>query len=101
RTLAEAGAAARAAGVDSVVGFGGGSALDSAKCAALLAAPCGSVRDDVNAPLGRATPPPGPLLPLVAIPTTAGTGSEVTAVAVLDLPDERVKTGIGPPLLRT
>jgi alcohol dehydrogenase class IV len=99
-TLAEAGAAARAAGVDGVVGFGGGSALDSAKVAALLAAHGGSVRDYVNAPLGRATPPPGPLLPLVAIPTTAGTGSEVTAVAVLDLPDERVKTGIAHPLLR-
>ena len=95
-----AGAAAREAGVDGVIGLGGGSALDTAKVAALLAAHGGAVRDYVNAPLGRATAPPGPLLPLLAIPTTAGTGSEVTAVAVLDLPDEKVKTGIAHPLLR-
>ncbi|MFN8222101.1 MAG: hydroxyacid-oxoacid transhydrogenase [Gaiellales bacterium] len=99
-TLARAGAAAREAGVDGVIGLGGGSALDTAKTAALLGAHGGKVRDYVNAPLGRALAPPGPLLPLLAVPTTAGTGSEVTAVAVLDLPDERVKTGIAHPLLR-
>ncbi len=99
-TLAAAGAAARAEGVDGVIGLGGGSALDTSKVAALLATHGGAVRDYVNAPLGRALAPPGPLLPLLAIPTTSGTGSEVTAVAVLDLPDERVKTGIAHPLLR-
>ena len=99
-TLADAGAAARAAGVDGVIGLGGGSALDAAKVAALLGAHGGRVRDYVNAPLGAAQAPPGPILPLLAIPTTAGTGSEVTAVAVLDLPDEHVKTGIAHPLLR-
>ncbi len=99
-TLAQAGAAAREADVDGVVGIGGGSALDTAKVAALLATHGGRVRDYVNAPLGGALAPPGPLLPLLAVPTTAGTGSEVTAVAVLDLPDERVKTGIAHPLLR-
>ena len=99
-TLELAGTAAREARVDGVIGFGGGSALDTAKVAALLGAHGGSVRDYVNAPLGGALAPPGPLLPLLAIPTTAGTGSEVTAVAVLDLPDEKVKTGIAHPLLR-
>jgi len=99
-TLAEAGAAARAAGVDGVIGLGGGSALDAAKVAALLGTHGGVVRDYVNAPLGGALAPPGPLMPLLAIPTTAGTGSEVTAVAVLDLPDERVKTGIAHARLR-
>lgn len=99
-TLEHAGTAAREAGVDGVVGLGGGSALDTAKVAALLGAHGGHVRDYVNAPLGGALAPPGPLLPLLAVPTTAGTGSEVTAVAVLDLPDEKVKTGIAHPLLR-
>lgn len=99
-TFADAGSAAREAGVDGVIGLGGGSALDAAKVAALLGAHGGRVRDYVNAPLGAAQAPPGPILPLLAIPTTAGTGSEVTAVAVLDLPDEHVKTGIAHPLLR-
>ena len=99
-TLAEVGAAARAAGMDGVIGLGGGSALDAAKVAALLGTHGGAVRDYVNAPLGGALAPPGPLLPLLAMPTTAGTGSEVTAVAVLDLPDERVKTGIAHASLR-
>ncbi len=99
-SLAESGAAARDAGADGVIGFGGGSALDTAKVAALLCTHGGAVRDYVNAPLGGAQAPPGPLLPLIAVPTTAGTGSEVTAVAVLDLPAERVKTGIAHPYLR-
>lgn len=99
-TLAQAGTVAREAGVDGVIGLGGGSALDTAKVAALLGAHGGDVRDYVNAPLGGALAPPGPLLPLLGVPTTAGTGSEVTAVAVLDLPREKVKTGIAHPLLR-
>jgi len=99
-TLARAGTVAREAGVDGVIGLGGGSALDTAKVAALLGAHGGDVRDYVNAPLGGALAPPGPLLPLLGVPTTAGTGSEVTAVAVLDLPREKVKTGIAHPLLR-
>lgn len=99
-TLAQAGTVAREAGVDGVIGLGGGSALDTAKVAALLGAHGGDVRDYVNAPLGGALAPPGPLLPLLGVPTTAGTGSEVTAVAVLDLPQEKVKTGIAHPLLR-
>lgn len=99
-TLEQAGSAAREADVDGVIGLGGGSALDTAKVAALVGAHGGCVRDYVNAPLGGALAPPGPLLPLLAVPTTAGTGSEVTAVAVLDLPHEKVKTGIAHPLLR-
>lgn len=99
-TMADAGAAAHDAGADGVIGLGGGSALDTAKVAALLGTHGGAVRDYVNAPLGGALAPPGPVMPLLAIPTTAGTGSEVTAVAVLDLPDERVKSGIAHPRLR-
>ena len=99
-TMQEAADAAVAAGVDGVLGVGGGSALDTAKVAALIATHGGGLRDWINAPLGGARVPPGPIMPVVAVPTTSGTGSEVTAVAVLDLRAEKVKTGIAHPFLR-
>jgi hydroxyacid-oxoacid transhydrogenase len=58
------------------------------------------VMDYVNAPIGRAVAPPGPLQPHLAIPTTCGTGSEATTVAVLDIPERKVKTGISHRYLR-
>ena len=51
-------------------------------------------------PVGEGKKPPGPLKPLLAIPTTAGTGSEATTVAVLDVPDQRTKSGISHRYLR-
>jgi alcohol dehydrogenase class IV len=98
--MQDAGHAAIAAGVDAVIGVGGGSAMDAAKVAALLATHGGTVRDYLAPPLGGGRVPPGPLMPVVAVPTTSGTGSEVTAVAVMDLPDDHVKLGIGHPALR-
>jgi alcohol dehydrogenase class IV len=92
--------AARAGGFDGFVGVGGGSSIDTAKLAALLATHGGDLIDYVNQPIGGGKPPPGPLLPVVAVPTTAGTGSESTAVAVLDLPRLGVKTGISHRYLR-
>ena len=92
-SVAEAGEAARE-GYDGFVGIGGGSALDTAKLCALFATHGGELLDYVNAPIGRGTPVPGPVLPLVALPTTSGTGSEVTTVAVVDFPRLGTKTGV-------
>ncbi len=81
-------------GFDGFVGIGGGSALDTTKLCALFATHGGELLDYVNAPLGGGLPVPGPLFPLVALPTTSGTGSEVTTVAVVDFPRLGTKTGI-------
>ncbi len=79
---------------DAFVAVGGGSALDTAKAVNLLTSHPGELMDYINAPVGLAKVPPGPLKPLVAVPTTAGTGSESTAMCVLDVLSLKVKTGI-------
>lgn len=89
--LAAAGAAFRP---DVIVGYGGGSALDAAKLVALLLSHGGSLPDYYGENLV-----PGPVLPLVAIPTTAGTGSEVTPVAVVSDPNRELKVGVSSPWL--
>ncbi len=85
--------AARAAGVDGVIGFGGGSSLDTAKLVALL------VKTPQELPaiygIGLAK---GPRLPLIQVPTTAGTGSEVTPISILTTPSHE-KKGVVSPLL--
>ena len=87
-------------GVDGFVGVGGGSSLDTAQVADLGATHPAPIMDYVNAPVGGGKKPPGPLQPLLAIPTTAGTGSEATTVAVLDLPELKTKSGISHRYLR-
>ncbi len=92
---------AREAGpFDAVVAVGGGSAIDTAKAVDLLLTNPGELLDYVNAPVGGGRAPSEPLLPLVAVPTTTGTGSESTPVCVLDVLDQHVKTGISHPRLR-
>jgi alcohol dehydrogenase class IV len=87
-------------GYDGFVGVGGGSALDTAKLCALFATHEGELLDYVNAPIGRGKQVPGPVLPLVALPTTSGTGSEVTTVAIVDFPRLGTKTGVSHQHLR-
>jgi alcohol dehydrogenase class IV len=86
--------------VDGFVSVGGGSSIDTAKVANLIVSHPAPVMDYVNPPIGEGRHPPAPLRPHLAIPTTSGTGSEATTVAVLDIPDKRVKTGISHRYLR-
>src|SRR4029078_9698907 len=85
---------ARRENQDGSLGIGGGSALDTAKLCALFATHGGELLDYVNAPIGHGAPVPGPVLPLVPLPTTSGTVSEVTTVAVVDFPRLGTKTGV-------
>jgi alcohol dehydrogenase class IV len=83
-----AAAFAREQGVDGVIGFGGGSSMDTAKLVAVLA----GGRQSLDAMLG-VDKAQGPRLPLIQVPTTAGTGSEVTPIAIITTPDDQ-KAGV-------
>ncbi|KQY56825.1 hydroxyacid-oxoacid transhydrogenase [Nocardioides sp. Root140] len=85
---------------DAYVAVGGGSAIDTAKAVNLLGTNEGELMDYINAPVGRALAPEHALKPLVAVPTTTGTGSESTTICVLDVLSLKVKTGISHPRLR-
>ena len=85
---------------DGYVGVGGGSSMDTAKVANLYATYPAELLAYVNAPIGEGRPVPGPLKPMIAIPTTAGTGSETTGVAIFDFLEMRAKTGIAHRALR-
>lgn len=94
RSLRDAIDAASEGGYDAFLGVGGGSAMDTAKAANLYSTYPAEFLTYVNAPLGGGQPVPGPLKPLIAIPTTSGTGSETTGVVIFDLSAKHFKTGI-------
>jgi hydroxyacid-oxoacid transhydrogenase len=85
---------------DGFLPVGGGSSIDTAKAANLYSTYPGDFLEYVNAPIGKGTPVPGDLKPLVAVPTTIGTGSETTGVAIFDFKDIGAKTGIAHRSLR-
>ncbi|MEO8875623.1 MAG: hydroxyacid-oxoacid transhydrogenase, partial [Polyangiaceae bacterium] len=85
---------------DGYVSFGGGSVIDTCKAANLYATHPADFLDYVNAPMGLGRAVPGPLKPHIACPTTSGTGSEVTGIAIFDLLSIHAKTGIASPMLR-
>ena len=89
---------ARESGCDAVIGIGGGSVIDLGKAAAALATNCGDPYDYLEV-IGRGQPLAVTPLPVAAIPTTAGAGSEATRNAVLSVPDAGVKVSLRSPLL--
>jgi len=100
-SLAAAVAHARESGPwDAFVAVGGGSSIDTAKAINLLLTNPGELMDYINVPVGKGAVPVNPLKPLVAVPTTTGTGAESTTVCVLDVLALKVKTGISHARLR-
>lgn len=83
----------REVGCDLVIGFGGGSAMDTAKAISIMATNPGSLLEYLEV-IGENKPITNPPLPTIAIPTTAGTGSEVTRNAVLGSPENRIKVSM-------
>ena len=97
-TVQEGVAKAKGFKADFVLGFGGGSAIDAAKAIAALLTNSGDIFDYLEV-IGKAQPLEQPPLPCIAIPTTAGTGAEVTRNAVLLSPEHRVKVSLRHPMM--
>lgn len=90
----KASAFASDAKVDGFISIGGGSTIDTTKAADLYSTYPTEFMEFVNAPIGGGKPVPGPLRPHIACPTTSGTGSECTGIAIFDYLEMNAKTGI-------
>ena len=88
------------ANVDGFLSVGGGSVIDTTKAANLYSTYPAEFLDYVNAPIGGGIAVPGALKPHIACPTTSGTGSECTGIAVFDLLEMKAKTGIASKMIR-
>lgn len=99
-SIGEAVAFARRDRWDCFVAIGGGSAMDTAKAVNLLTTHPGELLDYVTPPIGGGRAPGGPLKPLIAVPTTAGTGSESTTICVIDFLGMHLKAGVSHARLR-
>ncbi len=99
-SVATAAAWARETRPDGYLAIGGGSVIDTAKAMNLLATNDGELTEYLNPPIGAGRAPTRPLAPLIAVPTTAGTGAESTPVCIVGVHALRVKTGISHPALR-
>ncbi len=97
-TIEEGLARAREQGAEVVIGLGGGSAMDAAKCIAGLLTNDGDLLDYLEV-VGQGKPLTRPAAPIMAIPTTAGTGAEVTRNGVISVPDKQVKASMRSPYL--
>ena len=100
QSFLEAARFARAGNFDGYVSVGGGSVIDTCKAANLYATHPAPLLRYVNAPIGKGCAIPGPLMPHIACPTTAGTGSEGTGISIFDFVSAKVKTGIASRHLR-
>ena len=90
--------AAREGGCDLVIGIGGGSALDAGKAIAVLLTNPGDIFEYLEV-IGQGKPLEQPSAPYIAIPTTAGTGTEVTRNAVIAVPEHKIKVSLRSPFL--
>ena len=100
RSILVAGEFAQKGAFDGFISLGGGSTIDTAKAANLLATYPDDLMAYIYAPLGGGKRIPGPLKPHIACPTTSGTGSETSVVSIFDLEERQVKAGVASPLLR-
>ncbi len=99
-SLETAGAWARDTRPDGYLAIGGGSVIDTAKAMNLLATNDGDLTEYLNPPIGAGRAPTRPLSPMIAVPTTAGTGAESTPVCIVGMHALHLKTGISHPALR-
>jgi alcohol dehydrogenase class IV len=91
---------AQGKGFDIVIGIGGGSSIDVGKTVRMLLKHGGEIPDYIAKPIGGGRKFPGPGLPYIAVPTTAGTGSESTPAAVIRLPKDKLRVGIRSTFMR-